>query len=277
MQSASLDPSGVLLAPSPGRLGGGLTLVRRALLPLLLVGGAWEAFARLSGVNPALFPPVETVAVTFWHLLLSGVLWVNTVDTLGRLMFGWAIASVIGLVLGFAMARNRVIEDLFLPLISLLLPIPSLAWIPLFILWFGLSNTSVIVLVAFSAALPTILNTWTGMRSVNPVWLRAAQSMKVRGLLLFWKVVLPASLPFVMTGLRIGLAQAWRAVVAGEMIAATQYGLGVLIFNAREFLRTDVMLSALLVIGPLGLILEKVLFQTIERRTIERWGMTGRG
>ncbi|NKQ58028.1 ABC transporter permease, partial [Amycolatopsis sp. K13G38] len=213
-------------------------------------------------------------ATTFWSLLTTGVLFVNVWATLWRLALGWVIAAAISLLVGFLMARVRAIEDLVLPLVSVLLPIPSIAWIPLFILWFGLGNTSVLILVVFSATLPMTLNMWTGMRSVRPIWLRSAASMGVTGYRLFRKVVLPGSLPFVMTGFRIGLAQAWRAVVAGEMIAATQLGLGIMIFNSREFLQTDVMLSALLVIGPLGYLLEKVLFQTVENHTIKRWGMT---
>jgi NitT/TauT family transport system permease protein len=250
--------------------------VRRNLLPVALLLAGWELFSHFGGKDQDLFPPVEVVAETFWELLRNGILIDNTLDTLWRLMFGWVIACVIGVLAGFAMARVKAVEELLAPLVSILLPIPSLAWIPLFILWFGLGNTSVIVLIVFSAALPIILNTWTGMRSVNPVWISAAQSMDVRGFNLLRRVVLPASLPTVMTGLRIGLAQAWRAVVAGEMIAATQLGLGVMIFNSREFLNTDVMLAVLLVIGPLGLLLERVLFETVEKATIKRWGMAGR-
>lgn len=268
-----------LLGP-PVRQGGVtrvLHTLRRTVLPFAVIVGAWEAFVHLSSVNPALFPPVEVVARTFWTLLTNGILLENAWDTLWRLGIGWAIAAVLSLFVGFLMARIKVVEDFFLPLVSVLIPIPSIAWIPLFILWFGLGNTSVLILVVFSASLPMVLNMWTGMRSIRSIWLRAAESMGVTGFKLFRTVVLPGSLPFVMTGFRIGLAQAWRAVVAGEMIAATQLGLGIMIFNSREFLQTDVMLSALLVIGPLGYLLEKVLFQTVERRTIERWGMTANG
>ncbi|MHB8618677.1 MAG: ABC transporter permease, partial [Chloroflexota bacterium] len=168
------------------------------------------------------------------------------------------------------------VQDLLLPLAGLLLPIPSVALIPLFILWFGLGSMPIVVLIAFSALLPTMLSTWTGMRGVNPVLVKAAHAMNVRGLTLFWKVVLPGSVPAVLSGLRLGLAQAWRAAVAGEMIAGISHGLGIMIFSAQQFVQTDVMLATLLVIGPMGLVLEKVLFQTVERRTIEKWGMTRR-
>ena len=250
---------------------------RRTVLPFASILAAWEAFVYLSDVNRALLSPVEVVATTFWSLLTNGLLLANTWATLWLLTIGWVIAAALSLFLGFLMARVKMVEDFFLPLISVLIPIPSIAWIPLFILWFGLGNTSVLILVIFSASLPMTLSIWTGMRSIRGIWLRAAESMGVTGYKLFRKVVLPGSLPYVMTGFRIGLAQAWRAVVAGEMIAATMLGLGIMIFNSREFLQTDVMFSALLVIGPLGYLLERVLFQTVERRTILRWGMTSDG
>ena len=250
--------------------------LRRWIVPLVILAGTWELLSHFSGLNPVLFPPIEVVAKTFWKLLLNGVLWRNTEGTLWRLFFGWSIAAVLGVVIGFAMARSRYVEELCVPIIGIIMPIPSLAWIPFFILWFGLSNTAIVVLVAFSAVFPTILTVWSATRTINPVWARAARTLNITGFSFFHKILLPASLPGVMTALRLGIAQAWRAVIAGEMFAGTTYGLGVLIFNARQYLRTDVMLASLLVIGPLGFLIEKVIFENIERMTIERWGMSGR-
>lgn len=258
------------------RIGRQAGWARRWLLPLALVGAAWEALAHLSGINPQLFPPIETVAQTFWHLLLNGTLVLSAGQTLFRIAVGWVTASVVGVVAGFLMYRSVVVQDLLLPLISIMLPIPSIALIPLFVLWFGLGNVPIMVLAGFSAVLPTMLNTWTGMRSIDPVLIKAAQSMNVRGATLFRKVVLPAAVPGVISGLRLGMAEAWRAAIAGEMIAGVGRGLGVTIFQAQQFVQTNVMLATLLVIGPVGMLLEKVIFQTVERRTIEKWGMTRR-
>lgn len=193
---------------------------RRSLLPFVAVAAGWEAFAHFGSINQELFPPIETVVQRFWELLLNGILAKNTWSTVERLLFGWIVAAILSLIVGFLMARLRPVEEFFLPLISVLIPIPSIAWVPIFILWFGLGNTSVVILVIFSSSLPMTLNIWTGMRSVRPVWLRAARSFEVDGFRLFRKVVLPGSLPFVMTAFRIGAAQAWRAVIAGEMVAA---------------------------------------------------------
>ena len=171
------------------------------------------------------------------------------------------------------MGRFKTAERFVLPLVSVLSPIPSLAWVPIFILWFGLGNAASVALVFYAATFPIILNTWTGVRSINRIWIRAAETMGAGGGELFRKVVLPGSLPFVIAGLRQAFARSWIAVVGGEMIAATSWGLGWVIFDSKEFLRTDVMLSTLVVIGILGLGFERLVFQVVERRTVGRWGM----
>lgn len=244
-----------------------------ALLPLVIAAGAWEAFARSGVYKRALTPTLGDIfTVTVKHLI-SGVLLADIAFTLYRLLAGFLIGALAGVVLGALMARVRLVERFFQPLVGVLNPIPSLAWIPLFILWFGLGETATIVLVAFATVIPVTMNVWTGGRAVNDVWLRAAESMECRRSRLFFKVILPASVPFIVTGLRGGMGRGWRAVVAGEMIAATSHGLGWVIFNSIAFLNTDVMLSAILFIGLIGLFFENWVFTAIERATVMRWGM----
>jgi len=244
-----------------------------SLLPLAIAGAAWEVFARSGIYKRALTPTIEDIfTVTLKHLG-SGVLLADIAFTLYRLLAGFLIGALAGIILGALMARLRLVERFFQPLVSVLNPIPSLAWIPLFILWFGLGETATIVLVAFATVIPVTINVWTGGRAVNEVWLRAAESMECRSSRLFFKVILPASVPFIVSGLRGGMGRGWRAVVAGEMIAATSHGLGWVIFNSIAFLNTDVMLSAILFIGLIGLLIENWVFVAIERATVMRWGM----
>ena len=123
---------------------------------------------------------------------------------------------------------------------------------------------------------PIIFNSWTGVKAVKEIWLRSAQAMGADNRRMFRHVILPGALPYILTGLRLGLAQAWRILVAVEMLAAVPWGLGWLIFGAREFLNTDVMLAGITVIAVIGLALEKLVFQKIENYTVVRWGMVGR-
>jgi NitT/TauT family transport system permease protein len=140
-------------------------------------------------------------------------------------------------------------------------------------LWFGLGDLPCVVLVAVVSAFPVIINSWTGVKAVKEIWVRSAQAMGADDPQLFRKVILPGSLPYVLTGLRLGLAQAWRILVAVEMLTSVQWGMGWLIFGAREFLETDVMLAGIAVIGIIGLTLEKLVFQRLEQYTVVRWGM----
>ncbi|HVV61058.1 MAG TPA: ABC transporter permease [Pseudolabrys sp.] len=241
--------------------------------PFIVVGLAWEIVA-WAGIFPhRLFPTLEEVAVSFVQLSASGILLHHTVETLLRLLGGFALAAVFGVGIGVLMGRSRLAEDILLPLVSLVAPIPGLAYAPLFLLWFGLGNFAAVLLVGFVSSFAVIFNSWTGVKAVKEIWVRSAQSMGADNKRMFWHVILPGALPYILTGLRLGLAQAWRILVAVEMLAAVPWGLGWLIFGAREFLNTDAMLAGIAVIGIIGLALEKFVFQKLEDYTVVRWGM----
>ncbi len=247
--------------------------IARAAFPFVVVGAMWEAAAHLGLFPPRLFPPLETIAATFVRLTASGILPHHVFDTLLRLFAGFALAAVAGVAIGIAMGRSRRAEDILLPLVAIGAPIPGLAYAPLFLLWFGLGNMTTVLLVGFVAAFPVIFNTWTGVKAVKAIWVRAAQAMGADDPRLFRHVILPGALPYILTGLRLGLAQAWRILVGVEMLAAVPWGLGWLIFGAREFLNTDVMLAGIAVIAIIGLALENFVFRRLEEFTVVRWGM----
>jgi NitT/TauT family transport system permease protein len=245
------------------------------LFPLVVVGLIWEVVSRtmFSGDVQILFPPPSQVLDTAVRLTSRGIMHQHLVATLYRLMAGFVLAAIVAVPLGLLMARSRAFENFWVPIVSVLNPIPGLAWVPLFLLWFKLGDTAVIALVTWASIPPIVINTWTGAKTINEIWVRAAQSMGAAGTRLYRKVMVPGALPFVLTGMRIGLSRSWRAVVAAEMLSAGGAGLGWMIFDARDFIRTDVMLAGVMAIGLVGLVLEKVLFQGIENYTVVRWGM----
>ena len=230
------------------------------LLSFGLSAVAWEVFARSGMLPPAITPSVLAIGAAIGRMVLNGTLFVHIGYTMFRIVIGLALAMAVGVPIGMLMGRFRRAETFTLPLVSVLSPIPSLAWVPLFILWFGLGNAASIALVFYAATFPVILNTWT-------------ESMGAGDRAVFRQVVLPGSLAFIIAGLRQAFARAWIAVVGGEMIAATSWGLGWVIFDSKEYLNTDVMLGSLLVIGGLGLVIERLVFQMLEHRTVGRWGM----
>ena len=248
-------------------------MVARNVFPFLVVGGLWEIVARIGVFPRRLFPTLEEVASSFYSLTVSGILPHHAFETVLRLLAGFGLAAVCGVAIGIAMGRSRRAEDIFLPLVSIGAPIPGIAYTPLFLLWFGLGNISAVLLVGFVSGFPIIFNTWTGVKAVKEIWLRSAQAMGADNRRMFRHVILPGALPYILTGLRLGLAQAWRILVAIEMLAAVPWGLGWLIFGAREFLNTDVMLAGIAVIAIIGLLLEKLVFQRLEDYTVVRWGM----
>ena len=241
--------------------------------PFLVLAAAWETVAAAGIFPDKLFPSLVTVFATLVSTAIDGILWEHTAGTLLRLLVGFMLAAVFGVVAGILMGRFQVVEELFLPAVSFAYPIPGLAYAPLFVLWFGLGDVPAILLVAVASCFVIIINSWKGVKGVRPLWLRAAEVMGANEQQMFWKVMMPAALPYVLNGLRLGLAQAWRILVIVEMLMAVERGLGWMIFGAREFLNTDVMLCGVMVIGIVGLLLEKQVFERLERYTVVRWGM----
>ena len=249
-------------------------IVLRNAFPFFVVGLLWEIVAR-AGIFPRqLFPTLEDIEQSFIELTLNGILPHHAFDTLVRLLSGFALAAIFGIAIGMVMGRSRRGEDICLPLVSILAPIPGIAYTPLFLLWFGPGEVSAVLLVGFVSMFPVIYNTWTGVKAVKEIWLRSAQSMGASDSRLFRHVILPGALPYILTGLRLGLGQAWRILVAVEMLAAVPWGLGWLIFGARKFLNTDAMMAGVILIAVIGLLLEKFVFQKLEAYTVVRWGMT---
>ncbi|TAM90392.1 MAG: ABC transporter permease [Candidimonas sp.] len=253
--------------------GHGPTAVLASLAPFVALLVVWQLIAVYGGFNAKLVPRLGTIAATFIRLAGNGILLDSAAATLYRLLAGFLIAACVGIALGLVMGSNRKMEEILLPPISFFYPIPGIAYAPLFVLWFGLGDTPAILLVAAASTFPIAINTWKGVLAVRPIWLQSAWVMGARDTRLFIKIIFPGSLPYVLVGLRLGLATAWRILVAVEMLTSVKQGLGWLIFGSQAFLETDVMLSSIIVIGVIGFALEKTFFQLVERNTLVRWGM----
>jgi len=245
----------------------------RAVVSIALAAAFYQAMAMSGLFAQALLPKLQTIFVSLYGAILDGTMLWHAAYTLYRVLFGFALAVVVGIPLGILMARFKAVENFFLPLVSALMPIPSFALVPLFMLWFGIGNLTTILIVFYAATFPMLFNTWTGVRSVNPLWLRAAGAMGADENSLFWKVIIPGASPFIITGMRQSFLRSWIAVVGAEMIAASDWGLGWVIFDAKEFLQTDTMMASLIVIGAIGFVFERVVFGSLERYTVYRWGM----
>lgn len=270
--TAAVETSGG--AARSTRLPGLPPLARRVLLAVLLLA-LWQVGVLATGVEKLLVPSPLDVGTALIEDTLSLEIVSSTLFTLRTLVIGTAVGMAIGLMLATAAVLSRIGHDLLTLLVSILNPLPSIAILPLAMIWFGLTPTAIVVVILNSTVWPIALNADMGFRTISITLQRAARTLGIRGLRMVWQVLLPAALPHLLTGVRIAWAFAWRTVVAAELVfgvAGGTGGLGFYINQSRYFLETDSVFAGLVVISALGLLIE-VLFRFVERRTVERWGM----
>ena len=254
-------------------------LSRIALLrcaSIVLFFAAWAAFSfanarYLKVFNPVLMPSPLDVLRAGVELVESGELQRDILASLSRVLQGFALAAFVGVTLGMAVGRSRVLESLVDPMLELLRPIPPLAFLPMMVLWFGIGEASKIFFIAYAAFFPIFTTTLEGIKYVDPLLLRAAASLGASQRDLFRYVVLPVALPAIITGLRLGFGLSFFVIVAAEFIAADS-GLGFLINDARTFFLVSQMLLGAAVIGLIGFGFNRLL-RLLEARLL-RWRRT---
>jgi sulfonate transport system permease protein len=240
--------------------------LKRALpwaVPLLILI-AWELASSFAWLSTRVLPEPLAVASAFWKLLLSGELLHHVTVSSGRALAGLAIGGGLGLLLGLLTGSVRIFETLLDTSLQMLRNIPALALIPLVILWFGIDESAKLFLVAVGVFFPIYLNTFHGIRSVDPGLIEMARSYGLSGWSLYRQVILPGALPSVLVGLRFSLGLMWVLLIVAETISA-QAGIGYLTMNAREFLQTDVVLVGILLYALLGKLAD------VAAKSLERW------
>jgi NitT/TauT family transport system permease protein len=228
------------------------------------------------GRKYSLIPPPSDVAEALYDLALGGInddafsvtLHIHLLASLSRVYGGFALAAAVALPLGLMIGRIPLVRQLLDPTFQVLRPIPVTAWLPLAMIMFGLGPRSAFFLVFLGAFYPILINTIFGVRSVDPRLFEAASMLGCQGSAQFFRVVLPASLPAIFTGLRLGLGFAWVVIVVGEM-TGVQTGLGAIIMEARQLSRTEIVICGMIVIGIAGFISDR-LVMLLGRRLL-RW------
>ena len=240
----------------------------------------WELTARFAGINPLVFPAASTVLATWWRVLATGQILPYAQQSLFMLLSAMAIATALALVLVAAAVLSRTGRTLLETLTAMFNPLPAIALLPLALLWLGLGPKSLLFVLVHSVLWPLSLNAYTGFVTVPPTLVRVGQNIGLSGWGLVSGILLPAAFPYLLTGLKIGWAFAWRTVIAAELVfgvAGERGGLGWYIYKNRYDLYTAEVFAGLLTIIAIGLLVESCVFQTIERRTVVRWGMQARG
>ncbi|HHQ4453943.1 taurine ABC transporter permease TauC [Aeromonas hydrophila] len=253
--SRPLDPARRIRLrwPLPRRLGVSL-LTLGALLAL------WWLVARLGLISPLFLPPPAQVLQQFATLagpqgFMDATLWQHLAASLQRILIALAAATLCGVTVGLAMGLSPTLRGMLDPLIELYRPVPPLAYLPLMVIWFGIGETSKVLLIYLAIFAPVAMATLAGVQGAKQVRLRAARALGANRWQVLWYVIVPGALPDILTGLRIGLGVGWSTLVAAELIAATR-GVGFMVQAAGEFLATDVVLAGILVIALIAFTLE---------------------
>jgi len=243
--------------------------------PLLVLLLLWEVLVRAFGVDQRVFPDVEAVARAGFETIQDGSLVRHVGASLGRVAVGTVLAIVVSIPLGVAMGVSPAVSSFLTPLFRFFSVLAGIAWIPIATLWFGYGFGAITFVIFNAVFFVVTYNTLLGVASIPLPLRHAAASLGAGGWTMLTQVLLPGALPNIVTGVRTGLGFAWRGLIAAEMIA-TNVGLGYMLFLARDFYRTEVIVFGMIVIGILWLLIDRLLLAPLERSTIERWGMVHR-
>ncbi len=236
----------------------------------LLVG--WEILFRLKLWPDYIFPGPSSVGDAVLNGLKNGTLWIGIGGSLKRLLIGYGLAMVVGFGIGLLMAQVRWAKHTLGLLVMGLQTLPSICWLPLALLWFGLNERAILFVVVMGAVFSIAQSTEDGIRNTPPIYLRAARNLGARGRQVYFSVILPAALPSIVTGMKLGWSFAWRSLMAGELLY-TLPGLGNLLMMGREMNDMAQVIAVMVVIIILGLATDRLVFGAMEREVRERWGL----
>lgn len=236
--------------------------------PLVGLIVLWEYASRIGVLNPSIMPAPSGIVLTFLDMVESGRWQTNLLASLSRIVKGFFVGAACGLVVGFLMGNFKPIHKLLTILVSFLRPIPTIAWIPMFILWLGIGDTSKVTIISIGCFWPVLLNTISGIKSVDTKLLDVAVLFEKSWFIQLYKIILPSALPSILTGLRLSVSSALMGVLAAEMLAANS-GIGFLITFGRELAQPGIMLVGVLTIAVLGLGVDYILSR-LEKHLL-RW------
>ena len=251
--------------------GGGVELV-------LLVTGFLALWSFLSGVipNPSRYLPAPlTVVFSSGDMLWKGLLPNYLGQTLWRLVLGSILGLSIGIPFGMLLGLNRTVSDIFYPILNFFQSISGIAILPIIVVWWGNSEKTVFFVILYTAMFPITFSVLTGVRSIPRIYINMLRSLGASRLEVARDVILPGAMPHIATGARLGIAFAWRAVIAGEMLVGKR-GLGWMIFTAQDTDHTDQVILGMVMIGAIWIMIDRFALRPIEADTIQRWGLVQR-
>jgi NitT/TauT family transport system permease protein len=241
---------------------------------LILLAGAWELYAALLG-NPLLFPRFSDTVVALYQGTMNGVLPERTWVSIKVLLMGYAAGLILAALLTSLAITTRIGNDFLGTITAMFSPLPAIALLPMALLWFGLGNGSLVFVLVHSVLWPVALNTHSGFLAVSPTLRMVGRNYGLSGPRYIFSILVPAAFPSILSGMKIGWAFAWRTLIAAELVfgvSSGSGGLGWFIYEYRSLLQIDSVFAGLLLVIVIGLVVENVIFRSIEVRTVRRWG-----
>jgi NitT/TauT family transport system permease protein len=232
----------------------------------------WAVLAKLKMWPPYVFPTPKGVAESLWAGFADHSFWIAIAVSMKRMLLGYSLSVVLGMVLGLGVASNKFLEETVGGLLVSLQSLPSICWLPLAVLWFGLTEKAILFVVVMGSLLSVTIAMEAGRQQMPKIYSMAGRNLGARGFKLFWYVLLPASLPFILSGLKQGWAFAWRSLISGEMIFVS-LGLGQLLMMGRDLNDMSQVIAVMMLIVAIGYIVDGLVFKTIERRLQHKWGL----
>ncbi len=220
-----------------------------------------------------MFPSLSQVLHTLYTGIVSGQIMTAILTSMSRLLIGFTIATVLGLFLGYLIWRSKLVEDTLGFLVTALQSIPSIVWFPLAIIWFGLNDFSILFIVTIGATWTMTINATSGFKNVPRLYQQVAKTLGSGGFHFLRTVIMPASVPQLIAGLRIAWAFSWRALMAGELLGGGG-GLGYLLEMGRSLGQMDLVISVMIIIGVIGTIMDNLVFLRLERSVQKKWGIS---
>jgi taurine transport system permease protein len=230
----------------------------------------WFVAAQL--VDPVYVPSPVVTLETFGELMYKGILPTYIVDSLRHLALASALGISIGVPLGLVIGINRLAAGFFYPLLNFFQSLSGIAWLPMIIIWFGFSENAIVAAINYTVVFPVAFNTLTGVRTVPGIFSNAVRTLGGGRWRIIRDVLVPGALPNIVTGVRLGIAYGWRALIAAEIVVGAN-GLGFMIFDAQAFGITSRIVLGMIVIGSLWLMLDQLLLRPLEEATVQRWGL----
>src|ERR1700732_1448337 len=246
-------------------------LARFAVFYGVLIG-SWFLVVKLKVWPPYVFPSPQGVVEALWTGFADHSFWIAIGVSMKRMLVGYSFSVVLGMVLGLGVASNKFLEETVGGLLVSLQSLPSICWLPLAVLWFGLTEKAILFVVVMGSLLSVTIAMETGRQQMPRIYGMAGRNLGARGFQLFWYVLLPASLPYIVSGLKQGWAFAWRSLISGEMIFVS-LGLGQLLMMGRDLNDMSQVIAVMILIVAIGYVVDGLVFKTVERRIQRKWGL----